>query len=381
MNTDPSSDDPGDAGHGTAASRDASPANTAASTPDDVGTAEPMSLSLLGRLFGIPFVIIGVIVGGAVIVVFAFGAPTAQRDRPIGDLLTSLESGAGGKSLGMLMPRDKQHWQTGLELTMRLEKKGEFSDAQLKEVAERLGAMVQAEIVPPAFPAASKEGPSPAEKAYRQRMEFLIRALGKTGRPEAIQPLANLVQRGDEPFAMLAMAELGNSAAVPGIRRVIPLMVRRLESAKSPEAFIVGCTALSVLAGSSDTEVVDLLTRVLRSHEGEVAWSAALALARLGNQAGKSALLDLLDRSFWETGKRYQVREADGSVKRYAMPADRIDQYLIAAIDAASHVADPDIWRQIGVLQYDLQPCVRAKAEEVLASRKGAVDSVTESER
>ncbi len=212
-------------------------------------------------------------------------------------------------------------------------------------------------------------------------MAFLIRALGKTRRPEAVQPLADLVTKGEEPHAVLAMAELGNSADVQGIGRVIPLIADRLESADSPEAFIVGCTALSVLADSGDVEVVDSLTRVLRSREGEVAWSAALALARLGSQAGKSALLDLLDRSFWETGERYQVREADGSMLRYAMPEDRIEQYLIAAIDAASHLVDPELWRQIEGLQHDPRPQVRARAEQVLASRQGTAGSVSETER
>ena len=181
--------------------------------------AEPMTLSLMGRLFGVPLIIIGTIVGGAVIVVFAFGAPAAQKDRSLDTLLGALEAGTGEKSLGMLLPQDKQHWQTGLELTMRLSKKGEFSDDQLQQVAKRLGIMIRADLAKWSSGATSGHASVPIPSAARHRLGFLVRALGKTERPEAIEPLVEVVSHGEESFAVLAMAELGNLAHVPGIQR------------------------------------------------------------------------------------------------------------------------------------------------------------------
>jgi|GEM_PF-2152562 len=366
--SDQPSPEPNERDHSVPATPD--PTSMAQSSLGNGGAVEPMTLSLLGRLFGIPFLIIGVIVGGAVIVVFMFGAPTAQRDRTVDQLLTALEGGTGGKSLGMLLPRDKQHWQTGLELTMRLDKKDEFSDAQLAEVARRLGAVVQRELKRPAPHTSADGSASPDQEAYRQRMDFLIRALGKTGRPEAMDALLAVVSRGDEPLAAMAIAALGDSADVEGHERAIPLVISRMATARSAEFMIVACTALSVLADPADPTVVDALVSALRSREGEVGWSAALALARLGNDAGKRTLMDLLDRSFWESGKRYQVTNEAGVRMGYRMPKDRVDRYLIAAMEASSKLSDPEVWQMIETLQRDPHPSVRAKAAEIMAAHK-----------
>ena len=74
-----------------------------------------------------------------------------------------------------------------------------------------------------------------------------------------------------------------------------------------PSTLIVASTALSVLAGGDSPRVVEALASTVSTHEGEVAWSAALALSRMGSDRAKSTLLDLLDRKFWETGERFRV--------------------------------------------------------------------------
>lgn len=330
---------------------------------------EPMTLSLLGRLFGVPLVIIGSIVGGAVIVVFTFGAPAAQRDRSLETLLTALEAGTGEKSLGMLLPRDKQHWQTGLELTLRLSKKDEFTNEQLQEVAQRLAAMIRAELAKPT-PTTTRGGTSLTRPSARhQRLGFLIRALGKTERPEAVEPLLEVLSHADEPLIVLAMAELGNMAQVAGVQRSVSHIVERVKTFATPEAQMVGCTVLSVLGKGTDSDVVEVLTSLLRSGEGEVGWSAALALARLGSAAGKSTLIDLLDRSFWESGQRFQTTSDKGVVLRYRMPEERIERHLVTAVDAASRLSDTDVWDMIERLREDPRPRVRSRATEILASR------------
>lgn len=347
---------------------DPSPAGkgTVENAPVDV---EPMTMSLLGRLFGVPLVIIGSIVGGAVIVVFTFGAPAAQRDRSLETLLTALEAGTGEKSLGMLLPRDKQHWQTGLELTLRLSKKDEFTDEQLQEVTERLAAMIRAELAKP-MPRTTQGGTDATRPSARhQRLGFLIRALGKTERPEAVEPLLAVLSHTDEALILLAMAELGNMAQVEGVQRSVSRIAERVRTLATPEAQMVGCTVLSVLSEPTDSDVIEVLTSLLRSGEGEVEWSAALALARLGSAAGKSTLIDLLDRSFWESGLRFQTTSDTGDVLRYRMPEERIERHLVTAAEAASRLSDPDVWDMIEKLREDPRPHVKSRATEILASR------------
>ena len=135
------------------------------------------------------------------------------------------------------------------------------------------------------------------------------------------------------------------------------------------EGRIVACTVLSVLAEPADRDVIAVLTSLLGSHEGEVGWSAALALARLGNAVGKLTLLDLLDRSFWESGQRYQTADEDGTVLRYRMPEERIVRNLVTAIEAAATLSDPEVWDMIDRLRKDPRPSVRARATEILALR------------
>ena len=62
--------------------------------------------------------------------------------------------------------------------------------------------------------------------------------------------------------------------------------------------------------------------------------------------------------------------DEDGNVVgRYPLPPERIDATLIAAIDAASNLVDPDLWESIKKLQSDPSLAVRGKAAEVLAER------------
>ncbi len=346
-----------------------------------------MTWSMLGRLFGLPLLIIGVIVGSAMIVVLSFGAPAATQQRSLEGLLLALESGSGRKSMGMLFPRDKEHWQAGLELTKRLETKDrEFTDADLKSVAVRVGGMVRAELAgivrlgkAPSTAAThaghqlSRTGATIAPGAARAgptRLDFLIRALGLTEQPSAVDVLVEVIENAPDHYSAVAMQQLGNLAHLPGASDAVEPILNTLTGASSSETQLVACTVLSVLADASDQRVIDVLAaKRLSTEHGEVAWSAALTLARLGSDEGKSTLMDLLDRSFWEKGGRYRKTDEAGRAFTYEMPANRVDNALMAAIDAASNLHDVDLWKMIERLQSDPSPVVRQKAAETASRR------------
>ncbi len=337
--------------------------------PDELPALEPMTLSLLGKFFGVPFVIIGTIVGGAVIVVLLFGGPASPQGRSVESLLQALEASSGEKSMGLLLPRAKEPWQAGLELSVRLANKdqeAELADGELQSIAVRLAAMVQVDL-------ANIERfltQNPARIIRSRRLEFLIHALGRTEQPEAIEPLLKVLRRGREPYAIAAMQELGQLHEMPEARRAIGPIVAIIKGSKQPETQLTACTVLSVLATPDDRQVIDALSALRLRSEGEVAWSAALALARLGSDAGKSTLLDLLNRSFLESGKRYRVADTDGSIRRYQLPPQRVDKLLMAAIDAASILDDAEVWEIISQLRSDPSPAVRGRATAVTASRR-----------
>lgn len=329
---------------------------------------EAMSPSLLGKLFGVPLLIIASIVAAAMIVVLCFGAPAAPQQRSLDDLLQALETSSGIKRAGMLMPREKEHWQAGLELTVRLERKElEFTDNELETVASRVGALVTAELEDMQHRRRSRDARGTAEPSGSgKRLAFLIRALGLCGKKNGIEVLIEVVRTGDEPHAALAMEQLGNLAGLPGASEAVIPIVDALERSSLLETRLVACTVLSVLADGSDRRVIEALDSTrLAAREGEVAWSAALALARLGRTEGKSTLLDLLDRSFWEAER---VDET-GRALRYRMPLGRVDQALIAAVDAASNLDEPDVWELIGRLQSDSSAPVRESATAAMSRR------------
>jgi HEAT repeat protein len=165
------------------------------------------------------------------------------------------------------------------------------------------------------------------------------------------------------------MQQLGNLHALVGSKRAVEPIVAVLGRSSRAETLLTACTALSVLASRDDRRVLDALATVRMTHDGEVAWSAALALARLGSAAGKSTLLDLLDRTHLESGERYQVTDESGKVHRYSLERGRVDAILIAAMDAAANLNDGDLWGLIDRLRSDPSPAVRGRATEVTQRR------------
>lgn len=338
---------------------------------------EPLTLSLLGRFFGVPLLIIALIVGGAITVVLLFGAPASPTARSVEALLQAAETGAGIKSMGMLLPPDKEYWQTNLELAERIEKQ-EFTAAELTTIAERLAAVIRAELAKRGRSAANaEEPPGGGTTANSAKIEFLIRAIGKTKRPEAVATLHEVLSTQREPFVRMAIQQLADLHHLAETREVIPALLALLQPSHGAETRMMAAAALSVLATSQDRDVLTALNQLQLAEEGEVAWNAALALARLGSAAGKSTLLDLLDREFWEKGQRYQVADKEGQVRRFAMPPQRVDELLKAAMEAAAHLDDPDLWALIERLQSDTSLTVRAKAMEILNLRQHEVESAS----
>ncbi|MFQ5496211.1 MAG: HEAT repeat domain-containing protein, partial [Phycisphaerae bacterium] len=333
----------------------------------------PMTASLMGRFFAVPLLIIGTIVGGAVLVVVLFGGPVTSQERSVDELLRALEAGSGEKSFGVLLPREKELWQTALELSVRLQKQGTgggLTDEELETAAERIGAMVEADLANVGRVVTVGEREEDHRRVRSARLQFLIHALGRTRRPMVIDRLIALVRDAREPYARAAMHELGNLHEMAGSRRAIAAVLTRLDAAMKPATRLMACHALSVLASPGDATVIAKLTQTHHTAEGEVAWSAALALGRLESNAGKSTLLDLLDREHLESGKRFEATDDDGNtIQRYALPPQRVEATLLAAIDAASNLRDADLWETIERLKSDRSPVVRNRAGERLAAR------------
>lgn len=344
-------------------------ASESPATAPDVG---PLTWAALGRFFGLPLLIIGTIVGGAVVVVLLFGGPAGPQVRSIESLLQSLESSSGEKSVGVLLPREKELWQTALELSERLRHKDtELTKEEVETTTRRLVAMVELGLANLERVSAFGDDLARQKRLRSGRLEFLLHALGRTESNEAFDSLISVVRTGRGPYAAVAMQELANLHHLPGSKRAVKPILAMLTSQNQADTLIVAATALSVLGSGDDPRVIDALASTTLSHDGEVAWSAALALARLGSDRAKSTLLDLLDRRFWETGERYRVMAPDGTVRLYPMPPARIDQLLVAAIEAVSNLGNAELWEVVEGLQTDASPAVRGAVAKAMGARTG----------
>ncbi|MEK6674323.1 MAG: hypothetical protein AABZ47_01560 [Planctomycetota bacterium] len=345
--------------------------NQSNATPDfNLPNYEPMTLSLMGKLFGVPLIIIGSILAGAIVVVMLFGGPAAPEKQSLDQLLQVLEGSSGEKSLGVLLPREKELWQTALELAERLQKKEvEVTEEELKLLTSRLIAMVRkdtetVENVPTT--GAERENQT---RLRSGRLEFLIHALGRTEQPEAIEELIHLVRQGREPYVGAAMKQLGDLGANVQARTAVGPILSVLKNSQRIETRLVACTVISVLTEKGNIEAAEALNAARLGSEGELVWSASLALARLGSNAGKVTLLDMLDRGFWSSASRYEVREQNGTVRRFVMPPARVDQLLMATIDAVAFLEDSDLWESIERLKSDTSLAVRARAKAAVEGR------------
>ena len=341
----------------------------------DLADAPPMTLRMMGRFFAVPFVIIGTIVGGAVMVVLLFGGPASPQRRSIDQLLQVLEAGSGEKSLGVLLPREKELWQAALELSVRLEKKDREKDLtgeRLTELAERLGAMVRTGLGDVDRLATVGTERVKHGQVRDTRLAFLIQALGWTERPQAVETLLAVLETNNASLVVAALQSLGRLYELPAAAAAVPRVRQTMVTLAEPEVRLVAATVLSVLAQPGDEQTIEALRRIRLTDEGEVGWSASLALARLGSVAGKSTLMDLLDRSFLESGELYQIRDDLGAIHRYQLPQRRVEELLVATIDAVSMLDDDELWEMIGALARDSSPRVRSRAAEALDSRKSA---------
>jgi hypothetical protein len=332
---------------------------------------EPMTLSLMGRFFGVPLLIISVIVGGAVAVVLLFGGPATERARPVSELLATLEASSGARSMGILLPREKELWQAALELSQRLKHRDtELTPEELDETADRLAEMIRVDLARKDQMVSEGSDRITQSQLRTARLRFLIHALGRTETPVALETLLGIIRANQEPFVSTAMQELGETPSVIGSTQVIETVANGLASVRTTEAKLVGCTVLSVLAEPHDERAIEVLSQIRLAHDGEVAWSAALALARLGSANGRTTLMDLLDREFLESPDLYIVRNDEGSVVgRYPLPPARVEATLIAAIQAAAHLDDAELWAMIRELQSDPSLAVRGAASEAVGGR------------
>ncbi|NOT00009.1 MAG: HEAT repeat domain-containing protein [Phycisphaerales bacterium] len=323
---------------------------------------EPMSGGLLARLFAVPMLIVGMIVGCAVVVVLLFGSIATDRQQSIESLLNTLKASAGETTAGVLLPRDKELWQVANELAQRMKNADSELTAEERDLAiDGLLGLHARDI----------GDINTLSEMGRKRLAFFMYALARSGSPRAVPPLVATLDASNVDLrveALRALAEMGDGARSSD---ALPRMTAALTD-RSPVVRTVACAALSAIARPGDAEVVDALGRASMDEDREVQWNAALALARLESDRGKGLLLDMLNRTYWEDEVKVRTVTPKGEALEYPMPPQAVNRYLIAAIDAGGRLPNDDIRDQIRALMSDASPEVKNAAMKAIGDRGGS---------
>ena len=330
-------------------------------TPPDSSASEPEFL--LGRLFIVPLIILGVILSSAAIVVLSFGAIASDKEKPLSQVLSLLEAGTGEKTAGLILaPQDKEMWQAAQELALRLERvESELGPEELRDVQDRLVRLLERDL--------SATGPS--ERIGRQRTYFVMRAAARA-RANDVVPL--LVEALDNPDAGIRREALGSLALMRDSEPARAQVVRIARSLGDSDSVVrmVACAALSNLADPDDAGVIAALADAhLVDEDQDVRWNAALTLARLDSPRALPTIADMLQRSYWQN-RRVQFQSSEGRMVDRPLAPERVNEYLIAAINAAENLDDAEVWGRIAELTKDPVLRVVGRARRAIADRAGS---------
>jgi len=179
---------------------------------------------------------------------------------------------------------------------------------------------------------------------------FLLLALGRVGHPDSIPLLTGYLDDPDADVRLKTLWAIGNIGA-PAADQSTPQLVEHLTDEDSA---VRGYTAY-VLGTLDDQRAVDPLEIALNDPVGQVRFNAAVALARLGSDAGMEELRRMIDR-------KYLVDSGE-------LNAQQQQDAMVAAMQAFTMLRAPDVQNELNdLLENDPDARVREAARAALAS-------------
>ncbi len=234
---------------------------TDTTVPGPDGSEEKAESSRLQVAMGF-FILPLLIALGAVAVFLLFGV-IAHEDKPAAEYLAEVTGG------GINEP-----WQAAFHL------------AQMLAVDDSLrGDEDTANAIARALEHRNAENP--------QVRQFLVLALGSVGHPSSVEVLVPLLDDEDSDVRLKALMALGNIGA-PASSAAVPEVADLLDD----EDVGIRTYAAYLLGMLEDEAAVGSLTVALNDAAFPVRGNAAVALARLGNDAGLDELRKMIDRTY-----------------------------------------------------------------------------------
>src|SRR5947207_1456120 len=332
---------------------------------------EPPSVKLIVRLFVIPLFIVAAAVG----VMFLIGL-MAGREPSFDEAIARLKNPGGGRTADYLIgPGAKQRYLDAKALTDRM-KSGMSAEERIRlsdELIDLLDNHVQAD-----------EG---------EVQHFVLLALGRVwqgasadsseaaaSREKVIQTLMRYASAPNVATRKAAILATVYLAGQPESRRVIPMLVEKLNDAKEDlDVRIAAATALGPLASPEDRNAIDALqaaTRDTNPENAELVWSASLSLAQLNQPDVADTILKLLSRD--ELSKvQYFDRETDPKNPSFRTLSEQEQQrILINTMLGAHELQVPAVEEKLmDLTEHDPSPRVRAAGMQILSGQTSGIDT------
>lgn len=313
----------------------------------------------MARLFVVPAIIIAVVLACAIFVTLGFGWTGVGKPEDLAFLIDKLAAGTGEKVAGiMLLPREKELWQTALEVANRLASPDiELKHHERPAIAARLAGVLDRTIPL-----------QPYTQATRQRITFMSIALGRLQDPSGVSQFRKMLQSPEYAVRAAAVQGLCEMSSLPEARAEVSMLLPLLAGDDSREVRMIAAAALGQLATPSDSDVVSALRKQL-ADDDEVRWNAALALTKLGSDAARSDVLEMLDRRYWE---RQEIRDDPESDRRRPIAEREISRNIRGVLAFVNKTADVEIHAAIEVLTNDRNPEISRAARAALAPRSSS---------
>jgi HEAT repeat protein/PBS lyase HEAT-like repeat-containing protein len=189
---------------------------------------------------------------------------------------------------------------------------------------------------------------------------YLALSLGEVRDPRAVEPLVQSLQDPDVQTAIYsawALGTIGDARAAAGL---VPLLEHEDPGLRKIAAYALGTL--------DDPASLAPLRGLLHDPVEDVAWNAALSLARRGDRAGLPLLVRMLDRAYLD-----RVLRADDSGRPQPLTEEQKEDAITNALRSLVLLRDPDHLDLLrGLRDGDPNLRVRQAAFESLAALQSA---------
>jgi hypothetical protein len=335
---------------------------------------EPPSVKLIVRLFLIPLLIAGAVIG----IMVPFGWLTGEK-KSLEVALTDLRR-PGGQRTGewLVGPGAKQRYIDAKTIVDHL-RDDKLSEAdrirvtgQLVDILDHYTAASEGEVQHVLLLALGQvwlRKPDPAKPGtYLPETDSPAAAKSRAEALAALLKYADAQDVGTRKAAVLALAYCkGRDEARES---AVPLLIRKLQKDPELDVRMAAATALAQIASPTDTAAIDALGEAMRDsdpHDVELVWNAAIALAQLDRPEAKDVVLRLLDRKELDPMQYYDRETDPQNPKMQPLGELEKERILINAMLACKNYQQPEVQAAIRKLAAsDPSERVKQAASEIL---------------